>query len=34
MFLNKCEKDGNVISKTDGYYASKDIQKGDELMVL
>ena len=34
MFLNQSTKHGNVFSRPDGYYASRDIQKGEELIVV
>ena len=34
MFLNQSTKFGNVMSKPDGYYAFRDIEKGEELIIV
>ncbi len=34
MFLNQSTKFGNVLSKPDGYYAFRDIEKGEELIIV
>jgi hypothetical protein len=34
MFLNQSKKFGNVLSKPDGYYAFRDIEKGEELIIV
>ena len=34
MFLNQSKKHGNVLSKPAGYYAFRDIEKGEELIVV
>lgn len=33
MFLNRSKSTANVIRKNDGYYAYKNIEKGDELII-